>query len=129
MKLFVVATRADQGSDRLLVLGQELPVGTDEGMRGGRGSLQGAQTHLQRGGGSRQIRRRMITVLTGARGLGRLTRPGEDGGTEIVAGVRRGVRLDVRIGHGRRPEAEPSDTMRCRRAAATSVGDGCGIAV
>ncbi|KAE9030332.1 hypothetical protein PR002_g9904 [Phytophthora rubi] len=48
MKLFVVAARADQSSGRLLVLGQGLSVGADERMRGGRGSLQGAQIHLQR---------------------------------------------------------------------------------
>ncbi|KAE9124485.1 hypothetical protein PF002_g7994 [Phytophthora fragariae] len=39
MKPFVVAARADQGSDRLLVLEQELSVGADESVRGGCGSL------------------------------------------------------------------------------------------
>ncbi|KAE9304857.1 hypothetical protein PF008_g21868 [Phytophthora fragariae] len=55
MMLFVVTTRADLSSDRLLVLGQDIPVGAEEGIRGGRGSLQGAQIHFQRSGGSRQI--------------------------------------------------------------------------
>ncbi|KAE9280540.1 hypothetical protein PF008_g28110 [Phytophthora fragariae] len=74
-----MATCAGQGTDRLLVLGQEFPVGADERVRGRRCSLQGAQIHLQRSSSSRQIRRSLIAVFAGARRLGGLARPGEDG--------------------------------------------------